>query len=69
MARTVVSSKFQVVIPKEVRVQVGLKTGDVLRVLGRDGVISLVPERPVTELRGFLKGMRTRGLREKRDRV
>ena len=69
MARTVVSSKFQVVIPKEVRVQVGLKTGDVLRVLGREGVISLVPERPVTELRGFLKGMKTRGLREKRDRV
>jgi len=69
MAQTVVSSKFQVVIPKEVRVQVGLKTGDRLRVLGREGIISLVPERPVTELRGFLKGMRTRGLREKRDRV
>jgi len=69
MGRTVVSSKFQIVIPKEVRVQVGLKTGDVLRVLGREGVISLVPERPIADLRGFLKGMKTRGLREKRDRI
>ena len=69
MARTIVSSKFQIVIPKEIRVQVGLKTGDVLRVVGREGVISLVPERPLSELRGFVKGMQSRGLREKRDRL
>jgi AbrB family looped-hinge helix DNA binding protein len=69
MAQTVVSSKFQVVIPKEVRVQVGLKTGEILRVIGRDGVISLVPQRPLSELRGYLKGMKTGGLREKRDRL
>ena len=69
MAQTVVSSKFQIVIPKEVRLQVGLKTGDVLRVVGREGVISLVPERPISELRGFVKGIRTKGLREKRDRL
>lgn len=69
MAQTVVSSKFQIVIPKEVRLQVGLKTGDVLRVVGREGVISLVPERPISELRGFVKGMATKGLREKRDRL
>lgn len=69
MAQTVVSSKFQIVIPKEVRVQVGLKTGDILRVVGRQGVISLVPERPISELRGFVKGIRTKGLREKQDRL
>ncbi|HKC24502.1 MAG TPA: AbrB/MazE/SpoVT family DNA-binding domain-containing protein [Thermoanaerobaculia bacterium] len=69
MARTTVSSKFQVVIPKEIRSELGLKTGEVLHVVGRAGVISLVPDRPVKELRGFLKGMKTRGLREKRDRI
>lgn len=69
MAQTVVSSKFQIVIPKEIRLQVGLKMGDILRVVGREGVISLVPERPLSELRGFVKGIRTKGLREKRDRL
>jgi len=68
MAQTTVSSKFQVVIPKQVRVELGLKTGEVLRVIGRDRIISLVPDRPVRQLRGFLKGMKTTSLREKRDR-
>jgi AbrB family looped-hinge helix DNA binding protein len=58
-----------VVIPKEVRTQMGLKTGEILRVIGRDGVISLVLQRPLSELRGFVKGMSTRGFREKRDRL
>jgi AbrB family looped-hinge helix DNA binding protein len=68
MPQTTISSKFQVVIPKEVRVAMGLKTGEILQVVGKGGVISLIPSRPVKDLRGFLKGMRTRGLREKRDR-
>ncbi len=69
MAQTTVSSKFQVVIPREVRTTVGLKTGEVLQVIGRDGVISLVPDRSVKRMRGFLKGMKSRSLREKRDRL
>lgn len=69
MAETVVSSKFQVVIPKSVRVDIGLKTGQILQVVGKGGVITLVPDQPVTRLRGFLKGMRTAGLREKKDRL
>ncbi len=69
MARTVVSSKFQIVIPKEVREDVGIRTGQVLHVIGKKGVITLVPDEPLSALRGFLKGMRTKGLREKRDRL
>jgi len=69
MAQTTVSSKFQVVIPKEIRTAVGLKTGEVLQVIGKGGVISLVPSRPPRELRGFVKGIRSRGLREKKDRI
>ena len=68
MAETVVSSKFQVVIPKEVRKEIGLKTGQVLQVVGKGGVITLVPDQPISGLRGYLKGMKTAGLREKRDR-
>ena len=69
MPETTVSSKFQIVIPKQIREAVGLEQGEVLRVIGKGGVISLIPSRPIAEFRGFLKGMRTTQLREKRDRA
>ena len=68
MAQTVVSSKYQIVIPKEVRRQIELEMGQVLQIVVRDGVITLIPDRPVTELRGFVKGIDTTELRDKEDR-
>jgi len=44
MARTKVSSKYQVVIPKEVRESMGLKVGQELQVVAKGGMITLVPE-------------------------
>ena len=69
MAQTVVSSKFQIVIPKEVRRQIELEMGQVLQIVVRDGVITLIPDRPVTELRGFVKGIDTTELRDKKERL
>jgi len=69
MAQTVVSSKYQIVIPKEVRRQIDLEKGQVFQVIVRNGVISLVPDRPLSELRGFLKGLDTEGIRDKEDRL
>ncbi len=69
MAQAVVSSKYQVVIPKRVRTEIGLRSGQVVQVIARSGVITLVPDQPIAALRGFLKGMRTTGLREKRERL
>jgi AbrB family looped-hinge helix DNA binding protein len=69
MAQTTVSSKFQIVIPKQIRTDTGIKTGEVLQVVATNGVISLIPTRPISELRGFLKGMKTTNLRDKRDRA
>ena len=69
MARTRVSPKFQVVIPKEVRDGMNLRVGQELQVVSKGGVITLVPERPLSSLRGFAKGVRTDGLREKKDRM
>jgi len=68
MARTVVSSKYQVVIPKEVREESGLRKGQRFQVISKGGVISLIPESPLSTLRGLARGMRTAGLREKKDR-
>jgi len=58
-----------VVIPKEVRESMGLKVGQELQVVTKGGVITLVPERPLSDLRGFAKGIRTDNLREKKDRL
>jgi AbrB family looped-hinge helix DNA binding protein len=69
MARTRVSPKYQVVIPKEVRESMGLRVGQEMQVVSRSGLIMLVPERPLSSLRGFAKGIRTDDLREKKDRV
>ena len=69
MAHTVVSSKYQIVIPKEVRQKVDLHQGQILQIVVRNGVITLVPDRPIRELRGFVKGLDTSGFRDKEDRL
>lgn len=69
MARTVVSTKFQVVIPKGIREEAGLKKGQAFQVISKGGVISLVPERPLSELKGFARRVRATGFREKKDRL
>jgi AbrB family looped-hinge helix DNA binding protein len=69
MAQAVVSTKYQVVIPKEIRREVGLKTGQIVQILAKNGIITLVPEQPLTSLRGYLKGMKIDSVREKKDRL
>jgi len=69
MARTIVSTKFQVVIPKDIREETGLRKGQTFQVVSKGGVISLVPERPLSELKGFARSVRSTGFREKRDRL
>ena len=65
MARTRVSPKYQIVIPKDVRESMDLRVGQELQVVAKGGVITLVPERSLASLRGFAKGIRTDKLREK----
>jgi len=68
MQTVTVSPKFQVVIPKEIRDTLQLKPGQKMRVIEYDGRIELIPDRDISELRGFLSGIDTRIEREK-DRV
>ena len=58
MYYTTVSSKYQVVIPKEVRKQLNLKPGQKMFVFTKNGLIRLVPVRPIKEYRGMLKGLK-----------
>lgn len=53
---TTVSPKFQVVIPRGVREQMGLKAGQKLQVVPLPGRIELVPMAAPGALRGFVPG-------------
>ena len=68
MQTVTVSPKYQVVIPKAVREALHLRPGQKMQVVEYDGRIELIPERDITELRGFLKGIHTEFEREE-DRV
>ena len=69
MPTTTISSKFQIVIPKQVREKLRLRSGQRLQLLEKGGVISLVPEVPLKSLRGAAKGITSAAIREKQDRV
>ncbi len=64
MATVTISPKYQVVIPSEVRERLKLKPGQKVAVLEKDGVVHLIPIRPLKELKGFVRGVSVRGLRD-----
>jgi len=51
-----------------VRERLQLRPGMRITVLDKGGVIFLVPERPLRSFRGIVRGVRVKGLREKKDR-
>lgn len=68
MQTVTVSPKYQVIIPKRIRETLELKPGQKMRVIEYDNRIELIPDRAISELRGFLKGIDTQIVRE-RDRL
>jgi len=69
MLSVTLSSKYQLVIPRAVRERLDLEPGMRLTVIEKGGILYLVPERPLSELRGVARGTRRKGLREKKDRL
>ena len=68
MTHVTVSSKYQIVIPLEVRRRLKVRKGQKMLVVVRNDMIELVPDRDISDLRGFLKGMPTDRIREEEDR-
>ncbi|MEX2393304.1 MAG: AbrB/MazE/SpoVT family DNA-binding domain-containing protein [Actinomycetota bacterium] len=68
MAKVVVSPKYQVVIPKEIRRLVPISPGQEIEVIAKDHLIYLVPVPSLDELRGILRGADISDYREKEDR-
>ena len=73
MGEATLSTKYQIVIPKEVRQSLHLKPRQKFVVLTKNGVVQLVPKKSIGELRGILEGKMSlkaalKDLRDKKDR-
>jgi len=68
MGVVTLSSKYQIVIPQDVRERMELKPGQKIVVIEKDGVVHLIPQRSIKEMRGFVEGVDTRKLRDEEDR-
>lgn len=59
MGTVTISPKYQVVIPKAIREELGLLPGQKVQAIAYGERIELIPIRPIREMRGFLKGIET----------
>ncbi|HSQ38682.1 MAG TPA: AbrB/MazE/SpoVT family DNA-binding domain-containing protein [Anaerolineales bacterium] len=67
MEAVTISSKYQVVIPKEVREKFNLKPGQKLVFIPFQGTLRVVIVPPLEKARGMLKGLITDNIREEED--
>ena len=59
MTTVTVPSKYQIVIPREIREALGLHPSQKLQVLLFENRIELISLRPIEDMRGFLRGIDT----------
>lgn len=59
MEQVTVSTKYQIVIPKQTREMLGLEPGQKVHVIPYMGRIELIPVRHIKEGKGFLEGIDT----------
>lgn len=64
MSTVTISPKYQVVIPKNARLKLGLRPGQKVEVLVYDGRVEFIPVRSVREARGLARGIDTSVPRE-----
>ena len=68
MNTVTISPKFQVVIPRPVRNHLHLRPGQKMQVIEYNGRVEFIPERDISELRGFVAGIDT-SLKKEEDRI
>jgi len=74
MTYTRMSTKYQIVIPKEIRNLFPLKPGQKFLIQEAVGIIQLIPEISIKNLKGILKGKalgptKLKEIRDKADRL
>ena len=68
MARVRISSKYQVVIPREVREALGLQKGQMVSVIPVGGVIEVVPDVELSALEGAYPQISITDVRDESER-
>lgn len=68
MGTVTLSSKFQVAIPRDIREKLNLIPGQKIVVIEKDGVLHLIHQKPMKEMRSFAKNINTQDLRVEGDR-
>jgi AbrB family looped-hinge helix DNA binding protein len=64
METVTISPKYQVVIPKRARSELGVEPGQKVQVFVYNNRIEMIPVKPIEEARGFLPGIDTSVERE-----
>jgi AbrB family looped-hinge helix DNA binding protein len=64
MITVTVSSKYQVVIPREIREKLDIRAGQRIQLIHYQDRIEFIPEKNIKEMKGFLKGLNTDVKRE-----
>jgi len=64
MITVTVSSKYQVVIPREIREKLDIRAGQRIQLIHYQDRIEFIPEKNIKEMKGFLKGLKTDVKRE-----
>lgn len=68
MNEVTVSSKYQIVIPRELRSEMGIHKGQKLRVVRCGNRLEVIPARTIAEMEGAFPGLSSEGLRDEDDR-
>ena len=68
METVTLSPKYQVVIPRSIRKQLGIKPGEKIRVVLFENRLELIPVKSMKKTRGILKGMDV-AIKRERDRL
>jgi AbrB family looped-hinge helix DNA binding protein len=69
MTQVKLSSKYQIVIPEDVRERLGLEPGRPMEIMAHQGIILAIPVRPISEIFGMFPGMDTSDPRDHEDRL
>jgi AbrB family looped-hinge helix DNA binding protein len=67
MAQVKVSSKYQIVIPREVRKALDIRKGQTVSVIPMGNVIEIVPDRDISEMQGIFPDLTLDGIRDESD--
>ena len=68
METVTVSHKFQVVIPASIRKILGIKPGEKMVVVEKDGILRMIRVVDIKKARGIAKGITTKYLRDESER-